>query len=127
MKHGSVLIVEDDQTLRRLLCRAFEESGFEVRGVGSGGEALGILETAPPRGVVLDLQLSDRMGGRVLDRLREMRDVEGVRPVWVVISVLDEGEAVARYGPLAGPFLAKPFNPWELVRLLRGLVTGWNR
>ena len=43
-------------------------------------------------------------------------------PVWVVISALDRQEATRLYGPLGTRFLAKPFDPWELVAILKQLL-----
>ena len=37
---------------------------------------------------------------------------------WVVMSALDRGEATQQYGPMGNRFVAKPFDPWDVVRLL---------
>jgi DNA-binding response OmpR family regulator len=71
-------------------------------------------------GVLLDLGLPDGLGGSVLQRLQETSP-DGY-PAWVIVSALDEDEAVRRYGPLKGTFVPKPFDPWELIRTLRELL-----
>jgi DNA-binding NtrC family response regulator len=69
---------------------------------------------------VLDLCLPDGLGGAVL---KELQGRHGGRPVWVVMSALEEDEAARQFGPLRGPFLAKPFDPCRLVDTLSGLLS----
>jgi hypothetical protein len=38
------------------------------------------------------------------------------------MSALDRREAARQYGPVDGHFLAKPFDPWDLARILNGLL-----
>jgi DNA-binding response OmpR family regulator len=114
-----VLVVEDDEGVAKVLGMCLGDAGFEVCQASAGGEALDILETEPPDAVVLDLGLPDRLGGAVLERLRPAS--AQAAPVWVVISALSRDEATRRYGPL-GSFLAKPFDPYVLVRKLDELL-----
>jgi DNA-binding response OmpR family regulator len=117
-----VLVVEDDRGVTRMLGFALREAGFQVRLAGSGGEALSALEGDSVDAVVLDLGLPDYQGGQVLDWLRRRRDNGGQGPAWVVMSALDRQEAARQFGPLGVHFLAKPFDPWELARLLNNLL-----
>jgi DNA-binding response OmpR family regulator len=116
----SVLIVEDDPAIARILRVCFRRAGFETTEVATGGEALKKMDEARPDAVLLDLGLPDGLGGSVLRRLHEARDGY---PAWLVISALDEDEANRRYGPLKGVFVPKPFDPWELVRKLEELLS----
>jgi two-component system KDP operon response regulator KdpE len=121
--HGAppkILLVEDEPAVARMLRISLRAAGFDVCESVAGGDALQILEQGPADAVILDLELPDRRGKAVLDRLRHAND-SGF-PVWVVISGLDREEATRRYGPLGGHFLAKPFDPWDLVRMLRTLL-----
>jgi DNA-binding response OmpR family regulator len=101
---------------------ALREAGFQVSLAGSGGAALSALEAGPVDAVVLDLGLPDGQGSDVLDWLRRRRGNEGGGPAWVVMSALDRREAARQYGPVDGHFLAKPFDPWELARILNELL-----
>jgi len=112
-----VLIVEDDEAIVRMLCMSLRKE-FELERAGSGKEALAAMDEGDFDAVVLDLGLPDNLGGDVLRRLQ----ADGRPPVWVVMSALDEYEAVRRFGPLKGPFLPKPFDPWDLTRLLDRLL-----
>jgi DNA-binding response OmpR family regulator len=115
----SVLIVEDDPGVARILRVCFRRAGFETIEVETGGEALQKMDEGPPDAVLLDLGLPDGLGGAMLHRLHEARDGY---PAWLIVSALDEDEAVRRYGPLKGTFIPKPFDPWELVKKLEELL-----
>jgi len=116
----SVLIVEDDPAIARILRVCLRRAGFETTVVESGGEALKEMDQARPDAVLLDLGLPDGLGGSVLRRLHEAGDGY---PAWLVISALDEDEASRQYGPLKGAFVPKPFDPWDLVTKLEELLT----
>ena len=101
---------------------SLRNAGFDTSEAATGGEALRSLGEEPPDAAVLDLQLPNGQGGAVLEWLRcSCRETVG-SPVWVVISALDQDEATKRYGSLGTRFLAKPFDPWELVTMLRTLL-----
>lgn len=117
-----VLVVEDDESVARVLRFALAAAGFEVTGVTTGADALRLLEQGFAQAVVLDLVLGDDLGEAVLEWLRRV-DPHGL-PVWIVISALDHREAKRRYGPLGSYFFAKPFDPWDLVRTLEELLRG---
>jgi DNA-binding response OmpR family regulator len=114
--------VEDDVPLRTILRLTLQEAGFEPTDAGTGGEALSLLAGLAPDAVVLDLGLPDGQGKAVLDQLTRIRDPNGHRPSLAVISALSEEEAIRDYGPFEVPFLAKPFDPWALVRILESLI-----
>ena len=117
-----VLVVEDDQSVRRMLRFSLRTTGFSVTEVTTGLEAIHILEHQPTDAVVLDLDLPDGLGGKVLCCLHKLaREPRGL-PVWVVISDLERDETATRYGPFGSHFIAKPFDPWDLVRALEGLL-----
>jgi DNA-binding response OmpR family regulator len=119
-----VLVVEDEPAVAKMLRVSLRVAGFDVTEAVAGGQALQILEEEPTDAVILDLELPDRRRTAVLDRLRQADD-SGF-PAWVVISALDREEAAWRYGHLGGHFLAKPFDPWDLVRMLKTLLSERN-
>ena len=102
---------------------SLRNAGFDTCEVATGGEGLRILREQPPDAAILDLQLLNGQGRAVLDWLRQLDGLAGDSPVWVVISALEGEEAIRRYGPLGGRFLPKPFDPWELITMLRTLLS----
>jgi DNA-binding response OmpR family regulator len=118
----TVLVIEDDKGVVSMLRFCLREAGFDDSAVSTGCQALCILQQQPPDAAVLDLQLPNGQGGAVLDWLRHSDERTANSPVWIVMSALDPVEATKRYGPLGSRFLAKPFDPWELVAMLKNLL-----
>ena len=121
-RRPTVLVIEDDTGVSRMLRFSLRNAGFDTSAVANGGEALRILGEQPPDAAILDLQLPNGQGGAVLDWLRRSDERTTDSPVWVVMSALDQETATQRFGPLGGRFLAKPFDPWELVAILKQLL-----
>lgn len=66
-----VLIVDDEEPIRRSFSKAFERSGWSVRTAGSGEEALRIMESNPHMILFLDLNLPGMSGIELSRRIRE--------------------------------------------------------
>lgn len=101
---------------------SLRDAGFEITEAATGGEALTILQELAPEAVILDLDLPDGLGGAVLEWLHRSNGATAGGPAWVVVSAQDQSDVVRRYGPLGKRFLAKPFDPWELVTRLQDLL-----
>jgi hypothetical protein len=117
----SVLVVEDDEALRRVIAEALTMQGYEVL-VASGidGARAHLAAKAGIAAVVSDIILSERESG--LDVARQAKEA---RPDVVVVLMsgyaqLDD-ERRAEIAKL-GTFLAKPFHPRELAATLRRLL-----
>jgi DNA-binding response OmpR family regulator len=121
-RRPGVLIVEDDTGVSRMLRLSLSSAGFDIIAVSTGKDALRSIESESPDAVVLDLGLPDNLGSMVLNRLKQGSRAEGA-PAWVVISALDRHEVVSQYGPVGAHFMAKPFNPWDLVALIESLLS----
>jgi DNA-binding response OmpR family regulator len=117
----SVLLVEDDPSIRRILRLTLRSGNFDVSVAETGAEALAVLKTRPVAAVILDLGLPDERGGEVLSWLRK-HQAEEDGPPWIVVTALDEIDARKKYGPLGDYFLHKPFDPWKLLALLERLA-----
>ncbi len=111
----TVLVIDDEVQIRRLLRLTLEARGYRVIEATTGQE--GLLEAAQHRPdiVLLDLGLPDLDGVSVLKRLREWSHV----PV-VVLSVRDrEDDKIAALDNGADDYVAKPFSTGELLARLR--------
>jgi two-component system, OmpR family, KDP operon response regulator KdpE len=91
---GRVLVVEDNQSVKRMLRFSLRDAGFDITEVSTGMEALQTLEKDVPAAVVLDLGLPDGLGGAVLEWLRQPEPRAEGRPVWMIISALDQDDVV---------------------------------
>ena len=83
---GTVLVVEDDTDIQRLVRLLLERAGFAVRGAASGHDALRILFSEQPDLVMLDIGLPGMDGWQVLERVRDLSDV----PVLMLTAQGDE-------------------------------------
>jgi two-component system KDP operon response regulator KdpE len=112
---STVLVVDDELQIRRLLRVTLEAHNYRVVEAASGLEAITEAAQRRPDLVVLDLGLPDLDGVEVLKRLREWSRV----PV-VVLSVRDrEEDKVAALDNGADDYVTKPFNTSELLARLR--------
>lgn len=116
-----VLLVEDDPGVRELLLEILLLHGFETRGLPTGGEGLREARDWRPDALVLDVMLPDMDGFQVCRSLRA--DPETTQLPVVILTSLQESSGRQRaFAAGADRFVAKPFDPDELVDELRGLV-----
>lgn len=112
----SVLVVDDDVYLRRVLQRDLTESGYEVRTASSVAEARALIAEATPDIVLTDLRMSDEDG---IDLLSSIRDLDlGIRSILMAAYAAPrDREAAIELGAVR--VLHKPFTLVELLQALR--------
>src|SRR5690606_28767714 len=116
---GLVLLVDDDERVRKVTELLLREVGFDVVTAETGDQALRLFASEPSRFrlVLLDLTMPDLSGDQVFERVRGLRpDI----PV-LVSSGYDEQDTMARFGGGAVEFLPKPYRFEVLQRKLRKL------
>jgi two-component system phosphate regulon response regulator OmpR len=114
-----ILVVDDDQRLRDLLNRYLGEQGFAVRAVSEARAMDKLLAHERFDLVVLDLMLPGEDGLSICRRLR------GTKNPIPIIMLTAKGEDVDRIVGLemgADDYLAKPFNPRELVARINAVL-----
>ena len=110
-----VLVVDDEQAIRRFLQTALDSSEFALHVVENGHAALAAAATLRPDLILLDLGLPDLDGVVVITRLREWTTV----PI-IVLSVRDrERDKVLALNAGADDYLTKPFGVAELLARIR--------
>jgi two-component system KDP operon response regulator KdpE len=114
----TVLVIDDEPQIRRLLRITLEGNGYRVVDAGTGKEGLLQAAQCRPEVVLLDLGLPDLDGVEVLKRLREWSQV----PV-VVLSVRDrEADKIETLDAGADDYVTKPFAAGELLARLRAAL-----
>lgn len=106
-KSARVLVVDDDPTIREVLCEALTMEGYEVRGAGNGREALDVMSRWLPGLILLDLMMPELDGwGFREEQLRrgECRNI----PVIVLSAARHLADQVSTLDP--AEFFAKPFE-----------------
>jgi two-component system cell cycle sensor histidine kinase/response regulator CckA len=116
----TILLVEDDAMVRRVVGRALREFGYAVVEAENGKEALAWLAQSPPPALVVTDLVMPEMGGREMaaELVKRYSDL----PV-VFTSGYTDNEAVRRELVQENrPFLQKPLTPDILLRTIRGLL-----
>ena len=112
----SILVVEDNAGILKLLSLKLKLEGFDVLEAHNGQEALDLLTSKRPVLLLLDLLLPVLNGFEVLKKLRELPEI----PV-IAFSAYKELESKAlELG--ANMFISKPFDPDTVVRKTRELL-----
>ena len=115
---GRILIVEDDDRLRRALRLALREEGFEAEGVGDAATALERLADTSPDLALIDIMLPGSSG---LDLCRSIRQ-SSTLPIIIITARDDSHDVVAGLEAGADDYVTKPFVMKELAARIRALL-----
>ena len=110
-----ILVIEDDNDLRRLLALHLTDLGMEVRQASNGLTGLDLAMTTAPELIVLDLKLPGMDGLEVCRRVRQTRDYI---PILMLTSRSSETDRVVGLEGGADDYLTKPFSVGELLARL---------
>lgn len=110
-----ILIVEDEQPIRRFLKASLASEGYRVSEADSGETGLRMATAQPPDLVILDLGLPDLDGHVVLHRLREWYTA----PIIVLSARDQESQKVQALDSGADDYVTKPFGMAELLARMR--------
>lgn len=108
---GPVLIVDDDDSLRRVMEYTLSEAGYQILTAASGEQGLDLFHTVYPSVVITDLQMPGKSGYDVL------KEIKNARPETLVVVITAYGtvdKAVEAMKLGAYDFLTKPFSQDEL-------------
>ena len=117
MEHSGhhILIVEDEQPIRRFLKASLTSEGYRISEAVSGEAGLRMATAQPPDLVILDLGLPDLDGHVVLQRLREWYTA----PIIVLSARDQESQKVQALDSGADDYVTKPFGMGELLARMR--------
>jgi CheY-like chemotaxis protein len=114
----AVLIVDDDQFIRRLIATTLEDVGdFDLHEAADGQQALEIAARQEPSLVFLDVDMPVLNG---IEACRQLRHQESTSQATIVMLTAAVGDEVERQAEAAGAdlFLTKPFSPLDLLQLV---------
>ncbi len=118
MSDSRVLVVDDDDDIRKLVRTLLERSGAAVRDAANGRDGLREFHAWRPDLVVLDVNMPEMDGWKVLERIRDMSEV----PVLMLTARGDELERVRGLQSGADDYVVKPFGKQELVARVQALL-----
>jgi len=116
----TVLLVEDDESVRQLVRVTLEMNDYEVVEAKDGLEGLLLLDLHHPDAVVLDLMMPDVGGERMLAQLRATPETKRTP----VVIITGKPEVAPEVIGLVGKenFFPKPFDPDALIDRVKGLL-----
>lgn len=114
-----ILVVDDDARLRRLLERFLDEQGYRVRTVENVEQMDRLLAREIFHLVVLDLMLPGEDG---LSACRRLREKNNQVPIIMLTAKGDEASRIQGLEGGADDYLAKPFNPRELLARIKAVL-----
>lgn len=123
VKRRRIVVVEDDNAIRRIVKMTLESiGGYEVLALSSGAEALAEARRFEPDLLVLDVSMPDMDGLQTLVALRQQPSLLRVPVVFLTANT--QGKDVARYQEIgAADIIAKPFNPVHLCERLAAVLS----
>ncbi|WP_119069570.1 response regulator transcription factor [Aggregatilinea lenta] len=126
-KQQTILVVDDEATLREVVRRYLERETFRVIEADSGAAALRLLREERPDLIVLDVMLPGLDGFALARRLRDPADrgvilVEGSVPIVMLTARSEEADRLAGFELGADDYVVKPFSPRELVMRIKAVL-----
>ena len=117
-----LLVVDDDARLRELLRRYLTDGGFRVTGVSNALEARAQLASFAFDLIVLDVMMPGESGLDLTRALRSEKAGAGPVPVLLLTAMAEPEDRINGLEQGADDFLAKPFEPRELVLRIRNIL-----
>jgi len=114
-----ILVVDDDPDILKVVSAFLELEGFELKTAQSLKEAKEIFSIFEPDLIILDIMLPDENG---LTWLREIKTLNPVLPVLLLTAKGTVSDKVLGFELGADDYLAKPFEPLELVARCKALI-----
>ena len=114
-----VLVVDDDDRLRRLLHRYLSENGFRVTVAETAADARAKMRSVQPDLLVLDVSMPGETG---LDLTEAMRREKSDVPILLLTARGAPEDRIAGFEAGADDYLGKPFDPYELVLRIRAML-----
>ena len=110
---ATILVVDDDPTIRTLITRVLTRAGYQVQEADDGLSALDLIAVSRPALVLTDLMMPRMKGDALIAQVRQPPD-----PIPCILMT-----AFHRDSPLDDvPFLAKPFEVADLLGLVAAII-----
>ena len=116
-----IYLLEDDDSIRKLVIYALNSQGFEAEGFESPTEFWAAMDAAIPRLILLDIMLPEEDGISILRRIRKSSTMSGI-PVIMLTAKNTEFDRVQGLDTGADDYISKPFGMMELVSRVRAVL-----
>lgn len=119
----TVLICDDEETVRALIRATLAGRGYTLVEACDGDQAIELARSLRPDLILLDMMMPGRTGLDVVQELRASPETAAM-PVVMVTARAQSGDRRAAADAGADRFVAKPFSPTELLRTVDEFLTG---
>ena len=120
---SKILVLDDEKEIADVIALYLKNDGYEVVTVYTGREALEMVEKEQPNLALLDVMLPDIDGFRVLQKIREKYTF----PVIMLTAKTEYTDKIAGLTMGADDYIAKPFNPLELVARVKAQLRRYTK
>ncbi len=115
---NTILIADDEASIRQLAQLYLEREGYRVLTAVDGARALAAVQREPPDLLILDLMMPEMDGWEVCRRVRAESDL----PILMLTARDEDIDKIVGLEMGADDYLTKPFNPRELVARVRAIL-----
>ncbi|MBR6880849.1 MAG: response regulator transcription factor [Clostridiales bacterium] len=118
-----VLLIDDDESIIEVLKLYFEKEGYSVSSCMQGDKAIATFNVAKPDIIILDLMLPGMDGNDICREIRKTSDV----PIIMLTARTDTLDKIVGLELGADDFVAKPFEPKELLARVKAVLRRFDR
>ena len=122
----SILVVDDEQDLRKVVEFNLKNAGFEVLGAATGAEAIRMAQAYLPDLVLLDVMLPDIQGTQVCQTLKTDPETRSI-PIVMLTARGEEIDRVVGFELGVDDYIVKPFSVRELVLRVRAILKRFDK
>ena len=118
----TILVVEDDDTVRKSICRVLEKDGYRVLSAADGTQLSDVLDDSPIELIILDIGLPWINGYELAKLLKEHEDLKEI-PLIFVSGQTSDLDVKRGFEVGADDFIKKPYEIEELRKAVQTLMT----
>lgn len=117
-----ILIVDDEDRIRRLLKMYLERENYLVEEASNGIEAINMIENNDYQCVLLDVMMPEMNGLEVCEKVRELKSI----PIILLTAKGEEADRIKGFELGADDYVIKPFSPREVILRVKALIKRFN-
>ncbi|WP_027409154.1 response regulator transcription factor [Anoxybacteroides tepidamans] len=118
MERTTILVVDDEEDMRFLVCMYLENSGFSCLQAKDGEEALALIQQQNIDLILLDIMMPNIDGFALCERIRKQSSV----PIIFLTARGDEWDKVKGFKIGGDDYIVKPFSPGELIARIEAII-----
>lgn len=121
LKQQTILVVDDETTIREVVRKYLERENFKVVEAETGPQAMDFLQSHQPDLIVLDIMLPGLDGFAITRLLRQATTADEI-PIIMLTARTEEIDRVAGFEVGADDYVVKPFSPRELIGRIKAVL-----